>query len=161
MAKTTTLKTAEELDVPLATPPKRKVYTRWDAFDALNLVPTEIQCQTYPSVHAVDVSCHSRLNIVDAKTMITHYLNGHGGGYIVKVRVGDSPWKGWQELADAGVELADFRCGECLQPVRISPNDIQAHMRPHLAGKRMKSSEVFLMTIHLESAPKFDGFDEE
>lgn len=140
--------------------PKRKTYTRWDAFDAINLVPTEIRCDGYRPFHNVDLSCHTALPL-QAQSMIDHYLSEHGGGFTMKVRVGDSPWPGWKELADKGVELEDFRCGECLNAVRVNPADIQAHMKPHLASKRMKTSETFLLTISQKQKKFFKNFEDD
>lgn len=79
----------------------------------------------------------------------------------MKVKIGESPWPGWKELQDKGVELEDFRCGECLNPVRVNPADIQAHMKPHLAGKRMKISETFLLTISQKNRTTFKNFEDE
>lgn len=138
--------------------PKRKTYTRWDAFQVLNLVPVEIRCEGYHAYHPTDLSCHTRLPL-QAQSMIDHYMSEHGGGFSVKVRIADKPWAGWQELQDKGMELDDFRCAECLNPVRVNPADIQFHMKPHMAGKRMKSSDTFLMTISAKGKAKDLSFD--
>lgn len=140
--------------------PKRTTYTRWDAFDSINLVPTEIRCESYKEFHRTDLSCHTRLPL-QAQSMIDHLMSDHGGGFIVKVKLGESPWPGWKELQDKGVELADFRCAECLQPVRVNPADIQAHMKLHKVGKRMKISEHFLLTISQTAKTQFKNFEEE
>jgi hypothetical protein len=158
--KQTTNSSPTDLPEAPTTTPKRKTYTRWDAFDAINLVPTEIRCEGYHQAHPQDMSCHSRLPI-QAQSMIDHYLSEHGGGFLMKVKIGESPWAGWKELQDKGVELEDFRCGECLQAVRVNPADIQAHMKPHLAGKRMKISETFLLTISQKNKTTFKNFEDE
>ncbi len=146
---------------PEAPSPKRKTYTRWDAFEAINLVPTEIRCEGYLPFHPLNLGCHTRLPL-HAQSLIDHLNSGHGGGFEMQVRVGDSPWSGWKDLQDAGVELEDFRCGECMNPVRVNPADIQAHMRPHLVGKRMKSSNKFLLTISQNSKKTaFKNFEED
>lgn len=153
-------RTSSVVENPVLEKPKHKTYTRWDAFKVLNLVPIEIQCNGYKPFHVADESCHSRLTL-SAKSMISHTQAGHGGGFLIKVREGDAPWDGWQQLSDAGVEIVDLRCGECLNTVNVNPKDIHSHMQPHYANKRLKTSDSFFMTIELHKEVEFPEFQTE
>lgn len=112
-----------------------KTHTKWHALEEARLIPTEIVCDGYRPWHAFNNGCHSRLRL-DVDQMIAHTEGQHGGGFMLKVRKGDKPWPGWKQLAEKGIEAADFRCEVCDAVIPFHPMHITKHMRAHTGKHR-------------------------
>lgn len=126
-----------------------KTMTNWQAFADAGLVPTQIRCDGYFPAHPHNQGCHSLLQLT-AEAMINHFKNDHGGGYVIKFRRTDgrNPWPGWKQLADAKMEIVDFRCAVCNTEIQLDPRFILQHMAPHKnSNRRIQPGGEFLMTI--------------
>ncbi len=128
---------------------EKTTLTNWKAFIDAGLIPTQIRCDGYFPVHGSNEGCHSLL-VPTAANMIQHMNNGHEGGFFITLRRTDSTkaWAGWQELADAGIEIVDFRCAVCNEKLPLDPRHILQHMVPHRnSNRRTQEGRIFWMTI--------------
>lgn len=149
-----------EEDAPIKVAPKQKTKTDWKVLYNSKLTPTNIECREYPPVSYEVVACHSKLPIT-AASMKSHLDAEHGGSFFVTLSPRESGWKGWLDLQDLGVELADFRCNVCLHEIPLTGASISKHMKPHLNGnRRMEKGGVFRMTLSMsldeEFVPEYD-----
>lgn len=137
MPKQESVMTVNENPKPVA-----KTFTNWDALAKAGLVPLQVDCQAYRPVHLADFSCHTRLKI-DSETLRTHMQAEHGGAYELYLKRADgkeSPlWKG---LTESGLEAGDVRCGVCSKQVRLRPQELLQHMRPHAGDTKQRYREV-------------------
>jgi hypothetical protein len=109
---------------------KYKTVTRWEAFEQARLFPEEITCIGYQPVHRADNSCHTRLRSADQ--IIDHVNAEHGGGFSMKFRQTDGEnWSGWRKLAEAGIEIQDFRCELCDRQVPLNAQQLVRHLKIH------------------------------
>ncbi len=125
------------------------VLTNWKAFEDAKLVPVLIRCDGYFPYHKHNEGCHTVLSPT-ADAMITHFNAGHGGGFYMQLRRsnGSKPWEGWKHLAEAGMEIVDFRCAVCNTEIVLDPRYILPHMVPHRNGnKRTQQGGGFWITI--------------
>lgn len=128
-------------------PATKKTVTNWNGWVKAGLVPTRIICQGYAPVHRRDNGCHSAL-LMDAHSFERHVDAGHEGGFFIKVRRGEVPWKGWLELGDLGFEIHDLRCSWCDAEVPPHPQYLLKHLMPHKgAQKKLLRNDTFRMTI--------------
>lgn len=145
--KTPTIETPEATETVAPVQKTRKTRTDWKVLYNSKLTPTTIECREYPPVNYSLVACHSRLPLT-AQSMKDHLDAEHGGSYFITLTQKDTPWKGWLDLQDMGVELADFRCNVCLQEIPLSGASLSKHMKPHLNGnRRIQKGDTFRLTL--------------
>jgi hypothetical protein len=127
-----------------------KTFTQWEIFSKMGLRPKTITCQGYFPVNSHDVSCHTRLPH-DASVVQRHVDSDHGGSFEFTLRQSETPWEGWRNLQELGLELLDFRCGTCLAEVNLTMQAISKHMKSHInANRRMASGGVFRFNLGYE-----------
>jgi len=114
----------ESTSAPAAVAAPPKTMTNWKNFEGL--VPETIRSQGYlhdPKVPYSDLRPtkdhgHHSLMKLDAATLLRDIDRqddrgeGYGGSFAVKLRerkTDETPWPGWQQLAEAGVEMLDMR----------------------------------------------------
>lgn len=125
----------------------------WKAFEQAKMIPVEIICSGYDPIHPYDASCHSRLRL-NAAAILGHIKGQHGNklgtGFSFRLRANDGTkiWGGWKALADAGVEVSDFRCEICDQQIKFAPQNILKHMGTHNGKtRRPKPGGLFNTTL--------------
>lgn len=155
--KTTSVATEEPIDNQLqedlqpTETDERKVFTDWDVFNRAGLKLQRVTCQSYYPYHAYDRSCHTRM-VIDPVIMKDHLDRDHGGGFEVILTATEKEWPGWKKFAELGIELLDFQCGVCQESIRLTPQTILRHMKPHTnANRRVETGGRFLMTIGYEA----------
>ena len=129
--------------------PAKKSLTNWQAFIDAGLVPTRIVCDGYLPLHPFNRGCHTALQLT-SDAIIQHYDADHGGGFHINLRRTDSAksWKGWQELADSGMEIVDFRDASSQEELPLDPRFLLKAMAPHKnANRRMEPGGKFWMTV--------------
>lgn len=130
-------------------PAEPKSQTNWAAFMEAGLVPREIRCDGYQEFHAVNLGCHT---VIQPKVDVikAHIANDHGGGFVVRLTTKHrgKMWSGWNDLAAAGIEAQDFRCGVCQQEIPLQPQQLLKHSRSHINGNRkFEHGGEFRMTL--------------
>lgn len=141
-------------------PTAKQAVSNWSAFKEAGLVPVEIVCEGYFPIHQFNSGCHSKLQLT-AEAMISHLDRDHGGGFQMTLRRSNGPaWDGWDKLAEAGIEVTDFRCDVCDEMIRLNPTFILRHFPAH-AGKtrRPRMGGVFNITISRQVNPDFTDAD--
>lgn len=128
-----------------------KTVTKWDAFRGLR--PVKLTCEGYLPVHEVNSGCHTALPL-EGKWLALHtFERQHGGGFHITLDVGDT--KFWDECAEAGLEIVDFRCGVCGKRLKPMAAAVLPHLRPHPdANRKMRTGGLFHITVG--SAPAVD-----
>lgn len=121
--------------------------TRWTNFGRAKVRPKRVTVMGYKPRHMRDLGSHTTIQPT-AKSIIGNI--SQGGGFEMEFGYTDKVWMGWQELADAGVEIVDFRSANNAHEVPIEPVDIQDHMKPHLnQNRRMEKGGKFWITLAL------------
>lgn len=130
---TETVSKTKEASVPV-----RKTLTNWGVFRDAGLVPVRIRCEGYLGSHPADLSCHSNL-LLTGSSVLSHMAPDHSGGWFkIKFRVSDGKVSElWQELEDAGVEIADLYCSHCRQGVSMTPRAMIKHLQNHAGATRI------------------------
>lgn len=123
--------------------------TPWGVFTRARLKPSEIKCQAYQPMHfSEQETCHTRLPL-SAQSFLTHLQAHDCGGFQVTLKPTDGkPWAGWEELRALGLEIQDFRCEVCGNPVRLTAQYIQQHLKPH-RGKFKNAYQFFQNKFNL------------
>ena len=129
-------KTDSPIQTPSPTPVKSKSkFTNWEVFKTCKVAPISITCEGYFGFHAFDNSCHSKL-VPTAQNILNHINQEHGGGFEFELRPSNKVSPLWDELAAAGLELLDFRCGVCGEILVLQPQTILKHLKTHRNGFR-------------------------
>lgn len=134
-------------------------HTRWEAFEEMGLVPTQITCQDYHPAQRVDTSCHSHC-LLNVKSVMGHMAPEHeaGGGFAITLAKGVKGAQIWKDLKSEGVELHDFRCDVCDQEVPLVGRRIMKHFEPHSGKVRApRPGGVFLATLKFSPPDEVDG----
>lgn len=147
---------------------EKKTETPWDIFGKANYGVKEIVCQCLPG-HPSDEACKTAI-IPTAQHVLAHVRAGHGGGFEFTVREvlpqRGKPWKGWDELRDAGAEIAWIRDEVSDKQVDLSAKALKDVLKPH-QGKFRGAWQAFnhhlLINIYLPSvnAPATGEYDDE
>lgn len=161
MAKVTTVSSSAEAVAEPESKSKTKpsVYTRWDTFDKANYGVSRIVCECLPGRPA-DEACKTAL-IPTAASVIAHMQAEHGGGFMFTIRETKTPWKGWKELAAAGVEIHWIQDQVNDHKVDLSVRALKGLLKPH-QGKFRGAWQAFnhLLRFNLSfSAPDSSGDD--
>ena len=134
--------------------------TPWENLANGGIVPIRVMCQDYQPIHRADMSCHTNLQI-KAPALTSHMTEEHGagGGFYFQLRHRPGQKSDlWGELAEAGVEMHDFRCDVCDEQLPLTPRRVVRHIAAH-AGK-MRSARAgggFWMTLRFDPPDGGDG----
>lgn len=150
--------TKAALKEPDAHPPKKQdpTLTRWANFARAKVRPKSVLVVGYKPKHLRDLGCHTRINPT-AEAIIGKIPQG--GGFEIELGYTKEPWMGWQTLADAGVEITDFRSANNAKEIDVNPVAIQEHMKPHLdQNRRMRPGGRFWITLSTVKPHSTDEF---
>lgn len=156
--------------------PDREVFTNWNIFNKTKLHPTYMRCESNSAHTGYNSGCHTQLPFI-AKSYVSHLDNGHGGGIFISFRenfksdmigaqtastIAQRPEAHpiWDEFKEHGIELRDFRCDVCDAQIKLNPNVILRHCKPH-TGKstRLRPGGDFWLYISHDYAAGME--DEE
>ena len=141
--------------------PMIETVTRWETFAKANLHVENIFCEGYKPTHGYDSGCHSNV-LVRTSALRGHIDNDHGGGFVVRVKVGTpgaKPDPLWNALKTSGLELSEVRCDVCSKVLPLNPQLLLTHLKPHTGDfKRPRATRSFRMTLAL--APPMPSMDE-
>lgn len=151
MAKNTVSSSAETAvaEPESKSKPRTKTYTNWDIFDKANYGVSRIVCECLPG-HPADEACKTAL-IPTASNVINHIKAEHGGGFMFTIREAKTPWKGWQELAAAGVEIQWIQDQVNDKSVDLSVRALRTVLKPH-QGKFRGAWQAFNHTLKFNLA---------
>ncbi len=163
MAKSNTV-SSEATGVALAEPESKSktrpaTYTRWDILDKAGYGVSRIVCDCLPA-HPADEACKTAI-IPTAANVIAHIQAGHGGGFMFTIRESKTPWKGWAELAKAGVEIQWIQDQVNDHKMDLSVRALKGVLKPH-QGKFRGAYQAFnhMLKFNLSfSAPDSSGDD--
>jgi len=130
--------------------------TRWTNFARAKVRPKRVTVVGYKPKHLFDRGSHTTIQPT-AQAILGNIAQG--GGFEIELGYTKEPWMGWQELADAGVEITDFRSANNAKELEISPVVIQEHMKSHLdQNRRMRSGGTFWITLSTAKPQTTDEF---
>lgn len=136
-----------------------KTITKWSVFEEAGFIPIQVKCDGYENFHDSSLSCKTSV-VPSSKNIIGHMDPDHGGGWF-KIKLGRSDVKKspiWKELADAGVEIQDFKCPHCRQQVEVSPRRISYHLGMHPGATRVNlQPQVLCFTLSFQK-PDVDEY---
>lgn len=114
--------------------------TPWDTFVKAGFGVKRLATEVLPGA-PVEHSCKTTI-IPSAANIVEHINAGHMDGFKFTIRENVTPWKGWTELAKAGVEIRWIRDEVTDQSIPITVQSLQAAMRPH-AGKHRGAYQAY------------------
>ena len=155
--------------------PEKETFTNWGAIAKSRLVPTFMKCDGYLPMHPHNNGCHTTLPH-KPHIFAAHLDGGHGGGIFISfrdnykndmigvnlgstIKQSEKEWLGWDEFRKEGLEIKDFRCDVCNAEIKLNPNAILKHCKPH-QGKtsRLRPGGDFWITLSRDFA---QGMEEE